>query len=206
MSLYHAPNKYEFNIKNRLSRRKSPAAAIPIQEDLTKMTSRSCISESQETEQMTTNKSNSTSTTIISASFHEASHQRVFMERCLLIRALHEQCGHIYWLSLHESPCKIPHHGIVSSTSHLAQQSCCGDMAQHLVIKHSSCEECKPVAIVGKKGVGWFRKGKEKCVESEVRGSREGKLTIKRIVERRDRWRGEVEDQRKRIETRMVKR
>lgn len=181
MSLFNAANKYDYNITNRSQKKRERDLATP--DDAHSISTTSTLNG----DTLTTSSSLATSSI----------HTRPFLARCLLIRALHEQCGHVVVLGLHETPCTILHYGIVPATSGLGRASCCQDMACHLVIKRSCCEECRPEARKRGLGLGW---GKEREM-----GTEKVALPVKTVVETRERWRREVEGQRRRIEARRGK-
>jgi len=131
-----------------------------------------------------------------------------FMDRCLLIRTLHAPCGHVTHLSLHEAPCTIPHYGIVSSSSHLAQAGVCKEMSVHLSISRRCCDECKDRQRQSLKGLektgGWLRGKWNGNGNGKGEGRDENVLPMKTIVERRERWLRDVEAQEARIARRRV--
>jgi hypothetical protein len=184
MTFYHNPHDVEFAIKFRSSRESTRYS----QDDAHSISSTqisSSISDGLDVETMTT-------TSAISSP-----HQiRQFVDRCLIIRILYEQCGHIFWLSLHEPPCQSPHYGILPSTSPLALLSRCPDMAAHLVIKHSICEDCRPVPVVPKSNFAWLKR--DTNMKSEVK-LQSNTLPIRQIIARRENWKKVVDAQDERI-------
>jgi hypothetical protein len=98
-----------------------------------------------------------TVTTINRRDLRDVPAKRSFVDRCLIIRILYEQCGHIFSLSIHELPCQLPYYGILPSTSSLAQAPCCSDIAQYLIMKHNSCVDCRNRPVKPNMNFQWFR-------------------------------------------------
>lgn len=141
--------------------------------------------------------------TTTSSSISERQEQRRFMDRCLMIHTLHERCGDIYVIGLHELPCQFPHLGIVRQGSDLALASSCADMAQYFKIrKLAACEDCTHTTKMEIKK-DWL--GREKAVKSVVKARNGQKLSMKIVSERRNEFLRKTEQQGRRKEAaRMV--
>ncbi|KUJ12320.1 uncharacterized protein LY89DRAFT_673310 [Mollisia scopiformis] len=121
---------------------------------------------------------------------------------CLHVRMLHEQCGHISTLTIHESPCPRPYYGWVlaplgsSTLPREPPRIRCEGMEFHVAIEKDKCKNCKAVlALAAGKTMcekfGWGRATKRK--DPVVRRDRERQLDVGEIVKRRAEWKREVD-------------